>query len=125
MEWIEMSTGEDDPGGRPMIPVRPKLIRKSVSLDRDRAELRVGEGPPIPFSEAEAVVFRRRVQIAAAWWQNPDPWGGEKKSEWVYEVYVRSGERRTIVAEFRTRSGAERCANELREEISSVGDHSF
>ena len=107
-----------------MIPVRPKLIRRSVSIDSDRAELRVGEGPPFPFSEAEAVVFRRRVQVAAARWQNSDPWGGERKSEWVYEVYVRSGERRTIVAEFRTRSGAEKYANELREEISSVGDHS-
>jgi len=40
------------------------------------------------------------------------------ESMWIYEVFIRSGATKTIVAEFGTRSGAEKCASELREELA-------
>lgn len=126
-EWLvaflETSSEEDHPGGRPVIPVRPKLIRKSVSLDHDRAELRVGEGPPIPFSDAQVFVFRHRRVQGETGWRGTSSQRLEDGPMWTFEVFVRCGDRKFIVAEFGTRSGAEKCAKELREELSCAGDY--
>ena len=120
--FLETSSEDDDPGGRPVIPVRPKLIRKSVSLDHDRAELRVGEGPPIPFSDAQVFVFRHRRIQGETGWRGTSSQRLEDGPTWTFEVFVRCGDRKFIVAEFGTRSGAEKCAKELREELSCAGD---
>jgi hypothetical protein len=91
-------------------------------FDRERRELRYGRGVPIPFNDLEVRVFRYR--------QEEDPetksgiggpfWGGLAAGiEEVYRVYVRAGDRRVDLAEFRSAEEAERYADEIR---ATIGD---
>ena len=74
----------------------------------------------IPSADAEVRVFRCRPERQAAWWQTFDTLETDMISEYVYEVYIRSGKQRNNIAEFGTRSEAEKFAADVRDFLSTV-----
>ena len=58
----EMLSDLDTEHSSPRNATPPKLQRNSVTIDRSRGELRVGEGPAIRLSEAEVLITRRPVK---------------------------------------------------------------
>ncbi len=91
-----------------------RRARKPV-FDSERRELRYGKAAPIPFRDLEVRVFRYRReeeherglmgQLAAG-------------TEEVYQVYVRAGNQRVDLSEFRSKAEAEEYADKIRATIT-------
>jgi hypothetical protein len=105
-----LSEGEGD---SPHKPTLPKLARNPVALDRSNRMARVGDGPAIALSDAEVIISRRQLK-PASWLETPI---GRASEKWIYEVYIRHGTEKTLVAEYGSRAGAERGARNLREDL--------
>jgi hypothetical protein len=108
-----------------VIIARVVALRRSPKpvFDRKRRELRYGREVPIPFGELEVRVFRYRQE------EDPDNksgiggplWGGLAAGvEEIHRVYVRAGDRRVDLSEFRSAEDAERYADEIRAMIAET-----
>ena len=103
----------DEESSSSYAPSLPNLKRNPVTIDREKNQLRVGDGEAIPLSEAEVVVSRSPIKPLPLL-ERPI---GRKKDKWIFEVCIRYQSGNTIVAEFGSLKGAERGAKNLREDI--------
>jgi hypothetical protein len=89
-------------------------------FDRERRELRYGREAPIPFSELEVRVFRYRQEEDPAAKVGGPLWGSlAAGTEVIHQVYVRAGDRRIDLAEFRSAEEANRYAAGIRARIAA------
>jgi hypothetical protein len=104
-----------------MVDAPKAKVRRDVRVDRDRREIRVGRGPPIPFGQAEVRVFRdRKEQDYFRGGGGTDSFYSEKTTVVTFEVYVKCGNVRATLGKFDSRIAAEKYAREVRDTIASA-----